>query len=42
VGIGVIPDGGNGIFDTVGFAGTITASVKRVASFYSTTAEKCA
>jgi len=39
VGIGVIPDGGNGIFDTVGFAGTITASVKRVASFYSTTAE---
>jgi hypothetical protein len=39
VGIGVTPDGGNGIFDTVGFAGTITASVKRVASFYSTTAE---
>jgi hypothetical protein len=39
VGIGVTPDGGNGILDTVGFAGTITASVKRVASFYSTTAE---
>ncbi len=39
VGIGVSPDGGNGVLDTVGFAGTITASVKRVASFYSTTAE---
>jgi hypothetical protein len=39
VGIGVVPDGGNGILDTVGFAGTISASVKRVASFYSTSAE---
>jgi hypothetical protein len=39
VGIGTAPSGGDGLFETVGFAGTITASVKRVASFYSTTAE---
>lgn len=39
VGIGTTPSGGDGLFETVGFAGTITASVKRVASFYSTSAE---
>jgi len=39
VGVGVSPDGGNGIFDVVGFSSTMSSTVKRVASFYCTTAE---